>query len=224
MQNTEYLKMLNLYKEHWWFKARQDIVKHIIKKYTKDKKDITILDIGCGPGYFFNEYKGIGIEHCDLFKGENIINSSIEQASLTEKFDVILALDVIEHLQDDTIINKFIKENLKDDGFAIITVPAHKKLFNNHDIINGHFRRYDYKDLENLLDENIIEKICYFNSLLYPLEYIVRKFTRGNDNLSMPPKIINYILYKIFSFEKYLLGVFPTGLSLMAVVTKDIFC
>ena len=209
--------MKKLHNKHWYFVGKKNIINYFIKKY---KKNPEILDIGCGDGYFFDEYKGVGIEPCTLFKKENIINEPLENIKLDKKFDIILALDVIEHLEDDTLIYKFLDKNLKDDGVAIITVPAHKKLFNEHDIAHNHYRRYDKVDLENLL-KNYNNKIYYYNSLLYPIAYVVRKITKGKNNLKLGNKIVNKILTSIFSFEKYTYKYHLTGMSLLAIVKKS---
>lgn len=217
MNQKEYDKLKTLHDKHWYFLGKKKIINHIIKQYHNPSP--TILDIGCGEGYFFDEYEGVGIEPCEIFKKENIINEPLESISLNKKFDIIIALDVLEHLEDDTIIHKFIDNNLKDDGMAIITVPAHRHLYNNHDKVHNHYRRYDKSDLKKLLN-NYNAQVYYYNSLLYPIAYIVRKMSKGNDNLKLHLKPINLILTTIFSFERYIYKFNLNGLSLLSVVKK----
>lgn len=218
MDEEEYVKMKKLCNEYWWFKGKQDIVRYLIKKYKPYTRNV--LDIGCGTGYFFDEYNGIGIEPCGIFERDNILNCKIENVKIKDKFDTIICLDVLEHLKDDTVIKKFIENNLVDNGLAIITVPAHKKLFNHHDEINNHYRRYEYMDLVMLLGQYGVD-IYYYNSLLYPIEYLIRKFSKGDNNLKKLPKWLNLLLFYIFKLEKYLYKFFPTGMSLIAIVQKD---
>lgn len=217
MERIEYEKMKLMDNVYWWFKGKREIIGHILEQYAPNAR--RILDIGCGSGYFFDKYSGIGIEPCSLFTGENIINERIENVSLQEQFDAILCLDVLEHLPDDTIIKKFIERNLKENGIMIVTVPAHPKLFNKHDQVNGHYRRYDYVMLKELFKEYNME-IYYYNSLLYPIAYIVRKLSKGENNLKVLPSVVNNILYRIFVLEKYLYKYLPNGLSMIAIIKK----
>lgn len=217
MTKNEYQKMKDLHNEYWWFRGKKEIVKHILKAHKYDIK--TILDLGCSSGYFFDEYEGLGVEPCSIFKADNIINEEIENVVVNEKFDAIICLDVLEHLKNDSFIKKFINENLNDNGIVIITVPAHKHLFNNHDIVNGHYRRYDKQDLISLFKEYNPE-VYYYNSILYPVEVIIRKMSKGNDNLKALPKIINELLFQIFRIEKYFYKHFYTGMSILTVIEK----
>ena len=210
--------MINLHETYWWFRGKKEIILYLIKKYHPQAQ--SVLDIGCGDGYFFHQYQGVGIEPCELFKKPNIINRPIEEVSLDEKFDVIICLDVLEHLENDAIIKRFLDQNLQKKGIAIISVPAHRKLFNQHDLANHHYRRYDKQDFVSLLQE-YSPTVYYYNSLLYPIAYIIRKFSRGQDNLKPLPKILNELLFSIFRLEKYLLNYLKTGMSLLAIIKDD---
>jgi SAM-dependent methyltransferase len=217
MTKNEYQKMKDLHNEYWWFRGKKEIVKQILKTHKHDIK--TILDLGCSSGYFFDEYEGLGVEPCNMFKAGNIINEQLEKVEINEKFDAIICLDVLEHLKNDSIIKKFISENLNKNGIVIITVPAHKHLFNNHDIVNGHYRRYDKQDLINLFKEYNPE-VYFYNSILYPIEIIIRKISKGKDNLKALPKIINELLFQIFKTEKHFYKFFNTGMSLLTIIHK----
>jgi Predicted methyltransferase (contains TPR repeat) len=216
MDKVELEKMKELHNKHWYFKAKKAIINHIMDTHSANGK---VLDIGCGDGYFFDKHEGVGIEPCELFKKDNIINSDLETVELDEKFDFILALDVMEHLEDDTIIRKFIDKNLNENGIAIITVPAHRSLYGEHDKVHGHYRRYDKKDLELVL-ANYDCHISYINTVLYPIEYLVRKLVNSSNDVTLPLKPINWLLYKMFSCEKHFYKSSQFGLSLIAVIKK----
>ena len=92
-----------------------------------------------------------------------------------------------------------------------------------------HFRRYNKKTLQNILPDNIeIEKISYFNFFLFfpiAIAILFLKFFKIQfiDSVERTPnKLINYLMYKIFSFEKKFLNFmnFPFGLSIILFVKK----
>lgn len=220
MLKEEIIKTNMLYTSHWWFLGKYKIVHKLIQKQVKTPHVPRVLDIGCGPAYFSRFYQYTGIDPNIETTGHNIIKARIEDVELTDKYDVILALDVLEHLEDDRVILRYLQNNLKDGGIAIITVPAHPWLFSEHDKACGHYRRYTKKQLKNLL-KDFDCKIYYYNSLLFPAELVYRLATKGKNNLKPVASSINKLLLLIFSLEYYLLPVLPVGISLLAVVRKQ---
>ena len=124
---------------------------------------------------------------------------------------------------------KNIVDLLKKNGRLLITVPAYQFLFSKKDEMLHHFRRYNKKTLQNILPDNIeIEKISYFNFFLFfpiAIAILFLKFFKIQfiDSVERTPnKLINYLMYKIFSFEKKFLNFmnFPFGLSIILFVKK----
>ncbi|WPX08164.1 class I SAM-dependent methyltransferase [Anaerocellum danielii] len=191
----------------------------LIQKYVKTPYVPRILDIGCGPAYFSKFYQYTGIDPNAEDDAPNILKTRIEDVELTDKYDVILALDVLEHLEDDRVILRFLQNNLKNNGIAIITVPAHPWLFSEHDRVCGHYRRYTKKQLKELF-RTFDCRIYYYNSLLFPAEVLYRLLTKGKNNLKPVPALLNKLLLTILSAEYYFLPVLPVGLSLIAIVKK----
>jgi SAM-dependent methyltransferase len=66
--------------------------------------------------------------------------------------DCVIALDVVEHFEDDARFIALVKKHLKPGGKAILKVPAQSKLYNAMDKASGHFRRYDERDLRALME------------------------------------------------------------------------
>ena len=91
-------------------------------------------------------------------------------SNLGKKWDVILASDVIEHIEDDRLAVRWIFDHLKPGGIFFATVPAFQWLFSDHDKALGHFRRYTAKTFDNLLPGDV-ERLSgsYFNSYLFPM-------------------------------------------------------
>jgi len=66
--------------------------------------------------------------------------------------DCVIALDVVEHFEDDARFVALVKKHLKPGGKAILKVPAQSKLYNAMDKASGHFRRYDADGLRALME------------------------------------------------------------------------
>ena len=162
---------------------------------------------------------------------KNIHLASIERLPFkNDYFDVILILDVIEHVQDDRLALSEVYRVLKPGGIAIFNTPAFKFLWSYHDISAKHIRRYTVKNLvKKLQNENfLILKISYINCLLFPIAFIHRLLTkifppnRLATDIGSVPDFLNEIFYRVFAWEGFFLERFdlPLGLSVSAVVTK----
>ena len=81
------------------------------------------------------------------------------------KFDTVIALNVIEHIEDDNLVINNCKKLLKPNGRLIILVPAFMKLYNSFDKELGHYRRYNKKKLGDLFQTQHLQiiRIQYFN-------------------------------------------------------------
>lgn len=237
-----YRIFFNIQKQHWWFVTKKDIVLDTIDRHIKLQEDCKVLDIGCGSGLMLNaldqlaETSGMDMSDEAIQFSQEIFRGPIKQGWLpdnvpfpNESFDLITALDVVEHIDDDIGSLKAIRHLLKPSGKAIITVPAFMFLWSSFDDMNEHKRRYTLPELRQKLNNAgfQIEKISYFNFLLFPLVYLVRKLNNiigrdGASDVDMPSKAMNYALKNIFGLEKFLLRVcnLPFGVSILAIVKK----
>ena len=145
---------------------------------------------------------------------ESVIHSSIE--NFKEKdIEVMLLLDVIEHIEDDSALLLQLRNQLKPGGNLIITVPAFQHLTTAIDKEIGHFRRYNLKQLDLLLTSAgyRISFKTYFFSLLYIPTLFARVLPyklgfknnnhnnrRNKEHLAKMP-LLNKIALYIFGFE-----------------------
>ena len=108
------------------------------------------------------------------------------------KFDSILGLNVLEHVENDEFALQQLYRMLKDEGTMVLLVPCHKFLYNVLDKKAGHFRRYTKKELEYKVSKTqfIIQRIFYFNMLGIVGWYL-------NGGLAKNPQI-NGTAYRIF--------------------------
>lgn len=102
------------------------------------------------PDKVFSNMLHEKIKMGDLPSNCREINGTIDQLSLEDKFDCILYIDVLEHIEDDR--NELIKASahLNSHGILIVLAPAHEFLFSNFDKTIGHFRRYTKRSLSTL--------------------------------------------------------------------------
>ena len=247
MQEYLYNKMYEVETNHWWFQAKKNIIINLIKEKILPiyNRKIEIADLGCGVGLLLNNLSNFGnttgidfskqaIDFCkESFKGDLIQADFANNLTIDKKFDLIIASDFIEHIEDDKKAINNIYKLLNNNGHAIITVPAFQFLWSQHDINHMHYRRYDIASLVNKLKSSPF-KICYisyYNFFLFIPAFIIRmikKITNFDKNsnleLTIPNNYINKFLYKIFSMESKYINrnkKFPFGLSLIAVISKS---
>lgn len=99
------------------------------------------------------------------------------------KFDGIFALNVIEHIKDDSLAMKNLNWMLKPGGTVVILVPAFNQLYNKLDSSLMHFRRYTVKTLELIFREAgiIPYKSWYFNSMGIPAWWLGGSLMKGKE-------------------------------------------
>ena len=159
----------------------------------------------------------------NLIQKYSVINKYINR-----KYDLILLADVLEHIKDDKKIVQSLSKNLKNNGFILITVPSYKILFSKKDIILGHYRRYSKTEILNLFRNFKKVRLTFFNSILFfPISFIILffKFLKIDfiDEVEKSPnKIINFILFKIFTLERRLINHcnLPFGISMLGLFQK----
>lgn len=238
-----YRQFFLVQEKHWWFRAKKLIVLDQISKFLPAKSGAKLLDVGCGSGLMLNSLAELGsTSGMDMSDeavkfSQEIFSGTVKKGSLPdavpyeiETFDLITALDVIEHIDDDVGALRSMRSLLVSGGHAIITVPAYMFLWSKFDEINHHKRRYVIAELRDKLKSAgfVVERITYFNSLLFPVAAVVRVLNRvlgrdGSDDVQLPGKWLNSILFKLFVTERTMLRwfSFPFGVSLLAVVRKD---
>jgi len=244
MEQYLYREMYEQQNKHWWFVGRTKIILSLINKYLRNtQKPIKILDIGCGTGKMLREMSSFGeaygldsseeaISFCKQYCSQKVMKGFLpnENPYRNQVFDLILALDVLEHIEDDREVIKCIYEMLSDSGYGIITVPAYMFLWSNHDEVHNHKRRYILTELKKKLEQAgfEIQKISYFNTFLFLPILLVRMLSKvigrrnNSSDLGVSISRLNFIFEKIFSFERHLLNLFklPFGVSIIAVVKK----
>ena len=107
-----------------------------------------------------------------------------------DRYDLVAALDVIEHIPDDKAALEGIARVLKPGGKLLATVPAHQWMWSAHDVVNHHQRRYSKAAFRKLIDQSPLklESIGYFNSLLFPVALAERLASKVTGQRGCEPR------------------------------------
>jgi methionine biosynthesis protein MetW len=180
---------------HWWFASRTRALLNMMDRVLPGR-DLRLLDIGCGAGNMihhlsrYGAVKGVemdprpvAIAHqrgYDVDRGDATQGLAYEDAS----FDVVTALDVIEHNEDDAAILREMVRVLKPGGHAVVTVPAFMWLWSHNDDINAHIRRYTAPELRDKLEAAgfQVQRTTYNNFFVFPLAAAMILARRGRDS------------------------------------------
>ena len=234
MERNVYIRQYNQNKNHWWFEGRKLILDRILNKFIKKKK--IILDYGCGVGInlgmlskygkvFYYDKSKLAINYVKKkFSNKNFFININKFLKYKNKFDLIVATDVIEHIKNDEKEIIKISDLLKKDGYILITVPAFQSLYSSKDISLKHFRRYNKETLRNLLNKHFYEiKFTYFNFILFlSISFLILFFKITNIQFinrveKKPNFLINKLAFYFFAFESFFINKinFPFGISLL---------
>jgi len=182
--------------DFFWSRSRNRLFKRIVYDHVTSTGKIKFLEIGCATGEFIQQI--VENEHIEITGSEiylkallhaqknlpnvDLIQFDITQGLIGEVFDLIVAFDVIEHIEYDVAAISNINKMLREGGTLIITVPQHTFLWSKLDEILKHKRRYSRRGLVTKLQENGFD-ISYSTSflfVLFPLMLISRMFDRGS--------------------------------------------
>ena len=167
---------------HWWIKTRFQYIDYAASLINHP---ISVIEYGCGTGQnlrYLREYY-IHSENINSLTGVDInlpSNYSPEWMTKNDKFlnnidiigsksNMLIAMDVLEHIENDYEALKAWVSNINDDSIVLITVPAMQHLFSYHDRYMGHHRRYTKKSLIKLCESAELHsvKVMYIFSYLY---------------------------------------------------------
>lgn len=241
MDRAVFDRMAELDQHHWWFTARRRILANVIRRIVRPPANARILELGCGTGHNLDTLAKFGtVEASELDDyarelATKRLGRRVEKVALpdlskfpADSYDMIVLLDVLEHVPDDKVSLAAILTRLKPGGALLLTVPANPWMWSAHDVAHHHHRRYRKGEIAALATEAgfDIELLSPFNTLLFPLIAGVRLLNkvRGHDSAddALPSKPVNSTLDKLFGAEAGLIGrlPFPFGVSLVAVLRR----
>jgi hypothetical protein len=181
------------------------------------KKSEILFDVGAGSGYFasiFVKNRKINKAFCiDPFYSQEQVGVKNDLNFVTEppneKADVLLFIDVLEHVEDDLALLKSYISSSSSEALFVISVPAFKSLWSNHDVFLEHFRRYRKKELRNLIKRAGLVEVesSYIFGSIFPLVWLIRKLKRNKtiqSDLKQSSKFMNFLILNFLNIEKVL--------------------
>ena len=243
MDKDFYLQYASVEDKHWWFVGRRQIIDSFIHQLNLPK-NAEILEAGCATGGNLMMLSAHG--RVDAMEIDEIACELANQRQVTKvkngslpnnipfkgKYDLIVILDVLEHLDNDLAALQTLYAKLKPGGWLLVTVPAYQFLWSQHDEINHHKRRYILSNLQQVVRKADYDLYynSYFNTLLFPLIVFLRfwsKLFKNSDSqaqgdLVMPSKFVNRFLTLLFASERYFLHRIrlPFGVSILLLARK----
>ena len=240
---AEYYEIENV---HWWFLARWKILMDVIEHEFVGRPEIRALDAGCGTGTMLGHLETLGpavgldraaaaVRFCRSRGRNRVVQGSAGALPWDdEAFDLVCALDMLEHIEDDGVALEEMGRVCRPGGRILITVPAYRFLWGRQDEISQHLRRYTARELQARITAAGLEvgKLTYFNTLLFPVVAAIRLARRllpedpdeeiESDFTMTQPGRMNDLLTRVFQAESGLIRAvrLPFGVSLLAVARK----
>jgi SAM-dependent methyltransferase len=238
--------------DHWWFDARRRIARDIVDALPPGTAGRRVVDIGCGVGAnapaFHSDYAYTGYDVSPLaierarvaVPGARFIAGALDAAvrDLAEA-DVVLLMDVLEHVEDDHHLLADIVHATRPGAWLLVTVPAGPGMWGAHDRALGHYRRYDRASFIALWDGLPVRValVSFFNTRLHVPVRLLRKLgaLRGRSwgeagtDLRRPNARVNALLARMFAGEAVRLAAalagrarpYTHGVSLLAVLERE---
>ena len=246
MDTAEFDKMFEVEETNWWYRGRRHLVTKWVKRRFEERgQKLRILDVACATGMsfrFLSQYgdvRGIDISNetirlCKTRGIDRIVQCDAMKLPFRDgSFDVILALDALEHFPDDRLAIREIRRVAKPDALVLVTVPAFQFLWSPHDVAYHHFRRYTRRELGTKLKEGglSLQKLSYYSMSVLPPVFAMRKL-RGmaqgkgeahSDFFLKLPGPIESVLYGIMRTEIGLMDAvsLPFGVSLFCAANPN---
>jgi len=237
-------KYHRLERDHFWFQGLHGLLTQLA---ASEPKTARVLDIGCASGEMlkalsaagFSDVTGIDISEraVGLCRERGFTQVQVMDAAHPDftgaVFDVIIAANIIEHIEDDEEALAQWRRILKPGGTLVVLTSAFMFLWSEHDRVNHHFRRYGRAELLDKLAAAgfALQRVSYWNFfLLGPI--VLARFLRkllpsraasAKDDLSLPPAWLNAVLTGLLRFENLLLRYInlPWGVTIFAVAERE---
>ena len=247
MAESILVEQTGLIRRHPWWRARAALTLALLGRLGV-RPPARVLDVGCGWGVTLEAlerhgYRAVGLDISRrALKALDRPDRAMIEADLTkplpegvEPFDAVLALDVIEHLDDDQAAVARLGRLAVPGGAVVVSVPALPDLFTEFDAIQGHRRRYLPDTLRQAFADTglAVEQVFWWGAWLVPALNRQRRHPRRasagesasqtySRYLRLPPWPVPWALRLAFALEqgRALAGKLSSGTSLFAVARR----
>ena len=228
--------------DHFWMQWRHQVLLRQLKRANQPIG--TAFDIGCGHGVvreLLERDLDISVDGCDLNeralqlakngRGKLFVYDVFDRnPAMVEAYDLILLMDVIEHLDDDVAFLKAALAHLKPNGLMAINVPAHMIFYGKYDEVAGHKRRYNVTQIKSLFQQTGIKELgmVYWGFSLVPAllarKIVLRFIARDRvirTGFAQQNAMARHILRTVQWMETSMPFPMPAGTSLLAIGRRN---
>jgi SAM-dependent methyltransferase len=241
MQLHHYPILYEVEDTHWWYVGRRRIIQSLVEKISTTLKLQRILDVGCGTGAnlkmlaAFGNAEGVDIspqavDFCHERGLDSVKLGAIEQLPYDDdSFELVTALDVIEHLDDDIAGLREMRRVLRRDGRILVFVPAFMFLWGVQDDVSEHRRRYTLPRLLKAVEEAgfAVEWSSYANISFFLPVLAVRSVMRwlglrADTEYGINISPMNGPFSSLFAAERFVFkrGRLPFGVSAVCIARR----
>jgi 2-polyprenyl-3-methyl-5-hydroxy-6-metoxy-1,4-benzoquinol methylase len=226
-----------LYRNHWWWRAREEILLRKIRSILAGVREARILDVGCGAALFFDALQEFGsvegiesdraaVAQSGKWQSRIVVGELDDSYQPSAPSDLILMLDVLEHIQNPVYLLRRAAEILAPSGRILVTTPAFNWLWTAHDDLNHHVTRYTAGEMRRTVQGAgliALENGYIFQSLVVPKLLVRAKeaVTSASAHIPrIPPPALNRAIQTWFRQEYAIAGWLPFGGSLLTIAAR----
>jgi SAM-dependent methyltransferase len=183
MDEGLYGRFFAIEERYWWSVGTRRLFFALLDQLGL-ARDARVLDVGCGTGIMLLElaqrfdgaagidYSRLALDFCRRRGLQRLTRGDATRLPYASNgLDVVLALDVVEHLDDDAGCVAELARVCRPGGHVLVHVPAFPLLWSDKDVLNHHRRRYRRAGLRALIESAGLEvrHLTHFNSTVFPL-------------------------------------------------------
>lgn len=240
MQAAHLAELIELEDSYWWHVAKRQLVLDLLARHAPAGR---LIEGGIGSARNLIEFRDRGYDVAGLdLMPESVAHArerglaDVHQHDLTlawpfldQSADVVILLDVLEHLPDPVGTLRHVHRVLRPGGRVIATVPAHPWLYSDWDQALGHFRRYRPAELcEHVTSAGFqVDRLSYWNGFTLPAAVCVRGWEQlfPRQRAAEFPRVSKFVNHGLLTLAKAERGWLrslpsPCGLSLFTVLQK----
>ena len=244
MQSHHYPILYEVEETHWWYVGRRRIIQYLVEQIctTLNNPNPRILDVGCGTGANLKMLRAYGraegvdiseqaVDFCRERGLESVKLGAAEQLPYESgSFELVTALDVVEHLDDDVAGLREMRRVLSRDGRLLLFVPAFMFLWGVQDDVSNHRRRYTLPGLLKAVDAAgfAVEWSSYANISFFLPVLAVRSVMRwlglrADTEYGINISPMNGPFSRLFAAERFVFkrGRLPFGVSAVCIARRS---